>query len=45
MRPQKDNNKLPDFTENFKKIFKLTDNIRKLRAAFNISKNKKTTRL
>ena len=33
------NNQLPDFTDNFKKIYQLTDNLRKLRAAFLFSKN------
>ena len=31
--------KNPDFTENFKKIFQLTGTIRKLRSAFEFSKN------
>jgi len=40
-----DNNNLPDFTGNFKKIFKLTSNIRKLRSAFPFSKNDTRARL
>ena len=40
-----DNNNIPDFSENFKKIFQITDNIRRLRAAFPFSENDARARL